>query len=356
MKIRVYPADKWGCGHYRLIWPGRALTDQGHDVEVIMPGEDSAIGGAIINGRIHSLDMTQVEDVDVFVFQRPTNILHYDLIHLLRQKNKAVVVDMDDDLTCVHPRNIAFRMLHPKWSPRNNWQIAIEGCRLANLVTVSTPPLLDRYSRFNNARILRNCVPARFLKVEHPTDLEPAWGWGGALHSHPDDLPILGPSANILGKEGYPFQVIGSLDGTGRALGLAKDPDGPGVVEFDDWIDHVTQLPVGVAPLADTKFNRAKSWLKPLEYAAAGVPWVATNMPEYAELQKQGAGFVVNNKGRAWTSVVRRLLADDDFRLEQSQAVRAVAALFTIEEHAWRWLETWEGAWRISRGLPAVAS
>lgn len=355
MKVNVYPADMWGCGHYRMIWPGRALAEQGHDVMVIIPGEDSYIGGMVTNGRITALDVRSIEDVDVLVFQRPTNIMALDLIRLARGRGKAVVVDMDDDLTCIHPSNIAFRMLHPKWSPANNWQIAIEGCRAANLVTVSTPPLLDRYSRYNNARILRNCIPARFLDLDHSLDVEPHWGWGGALQSHPDDLPILGVAASVLDKEGYPFRIIGSPEGTGRALGLAKDPEGPGAVPFEDWMQHVTQLQVGAAPLADTKFNRSKSWLKPLEYAAAGVPFVASDTPEYRALVDLGCGFIAN-KGRAWTSLVRKLLVDEAFRLEQSLACRAVASEFTIEEHAWRWLETWEGALRISQGLPAVAS
>jgi len=355
MRVKVYPADKWGCGHYRMIWPGQALTDQGYDSEVILPGEASGIGGVILSGRIATIT-DQTDDVDVFVFQRPTNILAYDLIRLLRGRGKAVVVDMDDDLTCIHPSNAAFRMLHPKWSPSNNWRIATEACKLATLVTVSTPQLMERYSKYNNARILRNCVPERFLKIERPDDLEPHWGWAGALQSHPDDLPLLGVTASILQKEGFPFRIIGPPDGTGRALGLDRDPEGPGTVEFDDWMDHVATLAVGAAPLADTAFNRSKSWLKPLEYAAVGVPFVASNTSEYRSLQELGGGFVVPNKSRAWTSVVRRLLVNDAFRTEHSEAARAMAAQFTIEEHAWRWWETWEGAWRLNQGLPAVAS
>lgn len=347
MKVAVYPADKWGCGHYRLIWPGLALKEQGYDVEVTIPGEGSGIGGVINNGRVVQIDIK--EDADVFVMQRPTNIMAVDLIRLLREQGKTVVVDMDDDLARIHPANMAFRMLHPKWSPNNNWQLAIEGCKLATLVTVSTPLLLERYGKMNNTRVLRNCIPARFLDVEHPLDVKPVWGWGGALHSHPDDLPIIGSTVHAMNQLGFEFRIIGHPEGTGRALGLSKDPDGPGAVPFEDWIPHLTQLAVGAAPLADTAFNRSKSWLKPLEYAAAGVPYVVSNLDEYSELVKQGAGLAVKNRGKDWTAAVKRLLTNDQFRNEQSLAARDVASRFTIEEHAWRWWETWDVAYQINQ-------
>jgi hypothetical protein len=34
----VYPADRYGCGHFRLIWPGQLLNGQGDiTVSVIDP-------------------------------------------------------------------------------------------------------------------------------------------------------------------------------------------------------------------------------------------------------------------------------------------------------------------------------
>lgn len=347
MKVRIHPADIWGCGHYRLIWPGQTLKAQGMDVEVTIPGQDSGIGGVIINGRLANIDVPM--DVDVFVLQRPSNILAVDLIRLLRKHGKAVVVDMDDDLTRIHPHNIAFHLLHPGKSPSNNWQLATEGCKLATLITTSTPPLAKRYGTYGICRVLRNCIPSRFLDIERTPNEQPVWGWGGALMSHPDDLPILGGTVNAMNRLGYNFRIIGHQDGTGRALGLDRDPEGPGAVPFEDWMTHVAQLDVGVAPLSDSEFNRGKSWLKPLEYGAVGVPWVASATEEYGHLQAQGGGFVVKNRTRDWTLAVRRLMEDEALWQEESERVRDVASRFTLEEHAWRWWETWEFAHKVNR-------
>lgn len=358
MKVRVYPADQWGCGHYRLIFAGKALAAQGYDVTVIMPGTGSGIGGVVFDSRVWAIEFEADADADVFVFQRPTNIMAVDLIRLLRRRGKAVVVDMDDDLTRIHPNNAAFRLLHPKWSPNNNWNLAIDGCKLANLVTLSTPALQQRYAKYGASRVLRNCIPARFLDVNHEHTDPPVWGWAGSLPSHPDDVPILGPTVNQLTRQGYEFQVLGTATGTGKALGMSADPGGPGHVPFLEWPNELTKLAVGVAPLNDTEFNRSKSWLKPLEYAAVGVPFVASNQAEYALLTKQNpaAGRVVQNRSRHWTATVRELLADEQLRQEASEAARALAAQFTIEEHAWRWMETWEKAYELNQPKPKALS
>lgn len=353
MRVRVHPADLWGCGHYRLIWPSEVLRGLGYDVEIVKPGDQSGLSGTVING--HLSDVKFGSDADVFVFQRCTNRILVELIDLLRRNGKTVVVDMDDDLTCIHPKNAAFHMLHPRRSPDNNWHHATEACRLASLVTVSTPELQRRYG-VDRSRVLRNCVPREFLTLPLRTHVEPTWGWAGALHSHPDDLPIIGGAVQQLKTRGYPFRIVGYTEGTGRALGLRDDPPGTGRVEFQHWATALSGLAVGVAPLANTRFNMAKSWLKCLEYAAVGVPWVGSDRAEYQELHRLGAGFIVGDRTRDWVRVVQRLLDDESLRLEAGEACRSIAAQATIEEHAWRWMETWEAAYQLDHGRVPTAS
>lgn len=355
MRVRVHAADLWGCGHYRLIWPAEALQNEGYDVTILRPGEESQMAGVAVGEKLTDVLLTADSDVDVYVFQRPTNFVLTDLIRILREKGKTVVVDMDDDLACIHPKNAAFQMLHPKYSPRNNWEHARQACRNASLVTCSTPHLLGRYGAASNNRVLRNCIPRSFLDVPRAEDVEPVWGWAGALHSHPDDLPIIGAAVKELDRRGHEFRIIGYTDGTGRALGLPEDPKGTGRVPFENWAIALSGLHVGVAPLANSKFNRSKSWLKPLEYAAVGVPWVGSDRGEYGELQRIGGGFLVGDRTRDWVQVVHRLMTDDDLWSETSEAVRDVAAQCTIEEHAWRWMETWQAAYDLDHGRkPAV--
>jgi glycosyltransferase involved in cell wall biosynthesis len=348
MRVRIHPADQWGCGHFRLIWPAQELQRRGHDVTIIQPGDDSAIGGIISGGR---LTTAVIPEGDVFVFQRPTNILLVDLIRHLRRHGKTVVVDMDDDLSCIHPANLAFQMLHPR-NPQGNWQNAIDGCKAASMVTLSTPQLVQRYAPNTNHAVLRNCVPDHYFDIERIVGEPRRWGWAGALYSHPDDVPILGRTANDLAREGHPIRIVGDPDGIGRALGLADDPEATGRQALEDW-PHVitTTLDIGVAPLADTRFNRAKSWLKPLEFAALGIPFVATNTPEYSLLADALGGTAVKNKPAVWTSAVRKLLTDDGFYAEAAVAVREHARMFALSLHADAWWGAWEAAYDADQAL-----
>jgi glycosyltransferase involved in cell wall biosynthesis len=325
-----------GTIRYRLIWPALALAEQGHDIEIVDLARPTAIFDATI------------AEADVFVFQRVTNITLLNLVRGLRARGRTVVVDMDDDLTCISPNNPAWTMLHPARSPNNNWQHARDACDAASLVTVSTPELQRRYG-MARSRVLRNCIPARFLTVPRP-DVPPVWGWGGSLHSHPEDLPLVGSAVAELQRQGHQFLIVGRPDGTGKALGLPANPAATGHVEFEDWAAAIARLRVGVAPLGATRFNTAKSWLKPLEYAAVGVPWVGSDRAEYRALHQLGIGQVVGDRSRDWVRAVRRLMTDDNAWLDASEACRALAARMTIEEHAWRWLETWEVAWGVDHG------
>lgn len=336
MKVYVYPADRAGCGKYRMWWPAGALQAQGYDVTIVAPDDPRGIGGKVLDNELQ--DATFPEDADVIVLQRPCSKWLMQAIPFMQKAGVAVVVDTDDDLAHVHPSNPAFKYMHPKWSPMSNWHHMVEACKMADMVTVSTPALGERYGG-PRSHLLRNCVPEAFLKVEHQDS--DVVGWAGAFHSHPDDPSALGGALSMLRTS---CRIIGPAEeGLDRAFGVQCEADG--LIEFDDWPSAVTRLGIGLAPLADTRFNRAKSWLKPLEYASVGVPWVGSDLPEYRQFQALGSGGAIATKPKAWAFHIRQLRDNPSYRQEQSEAGRMVAAGCTIEEHAWRWMEAWKKAY-----------
>jgi len=353
MRVYVYPADIYGCGHYRCIWPARSVAAAypDVDVEVIDPFGDRQLGAKIApNGKITKL--IYPEDADVIMFQRPTHQFLSLAVPLLRERGVAVVIDMDDDLRTIHPRNPAFAQLHPKSATTmHTWQNAAQACRHASLVTTSSEVLAQRYGSHGRVRVISNRVPRRFLDVTHEDST--VVGWAGSLHSHPNDLDVLGASISNLERDGEVFQVVGTGDGVQRILGLQHPPEITGIIGFDDWPEEVTQLGVGIAPLADTAFNAAKSLLKPLEYAAVGVPWVASPRKEYKKLHDLGCG-VLAEKPREWERELRRLIADEGWRRELSDRGRAVAATLTVEDAAAEWYEAWSSALAIQRDKDLV--
>lgn len=347
MRVVVYPADRYGCGHFRMIWPGQALRAQGHDVEVV-DTTDRRVRIHMEGDRVADVEI----DADVVVFQRLTHQWMAKAVPVLRSKGVAVVVDIDDDLRSVHPSNPAFAGIHPRNSQsRHSWRNLDSACREATLVTVSTPALLPVYASHGRGALLYNYLPALYDNLVHEDS--DVIGWPASFHSHPNDPDALGGAVARIVGDGGQFRMIGDSTGAGAALGLGADPPGGGV-PIGQWPHAVAGLGIGIAPLADTRFNASKSWLKPLEMCAAGVPWVASPRAEYTRLHVRGAGLLAE-RPRAWYRELRRLRESPALRREMSEAGKSVAQGLRLEDHAWRWMEAWERALNIQKGVQGAS-
>lgn len=359
MRVYVYPADLAGCGYYRLIWVSMYLKSIGKDIRLIHPSQRNKItGGRSADGRL--VQVSVPKDADVIVFQRLTSRTIVEGINIMRQNGVAVVVDVDDDMRTVAQQNPAWRQFHPGKgvvdTSEYNWMNGQRACESASLVTVSSDALLKRYGQPRRAEdgphglILRNYVPEVLTDIEHVE--EPGViGWGGSLHSHPTDPDVLGTSMLRLTRDGeFRFKVVGPPKGTKQAFHLLQAPEATGAVPIDRWPHELSKLSVGIAPLKDTVFNRAKSWLKPLEYAAVGVPSVMSDLPEYALINSLGVGRLARN-ARDWHRESKRLLSDDAYRLDMSERGRAIVReRLTLERNALQWWDAWTQAYEIEQG------
>lgn len=357
VKVYVYPADVHGCGFLRLIWPARALAAVGHDVVIVMPnggGMDAfgrkIPGGNGLQGQIdpktgRTVAATAPKDADVMVMQRITHRALAQAIPLWQSQGIAIVIDMDDDLSAIHPTNPAWSALHPTGGKAGfGWDVAHEACDAADLVTVSTPALLSRYARHGRGVVLENCIPERYLEIGATHADSDVVGWGGSVASHPLDLHEVGSAVADVVADGGWFSVVGPPDGIPEALRLPAGGPGwsaTGGVPLMEWPRALAAaIGISIAPLADTRFNAAKSWLKPLEYAALGIPAVSSDRVEYARLASRGAGLVVG-RPREWSRALRRLRGSRDYRIDLAGRGRQAAGSLTIEGRAWMWWEAW---------------
>lgn len=346
MKVVVYPADAFGCGSFRMRWPGEACAAAGHDVHVVEPKDRKL--RVVMEG--HTVKDVLDVDADVVVLQRVTHAYMAQAVGIMRAKGVTVVVDVDDDLSSIHPSNPAWAV-HRPGAGLHSWHNVALACREASLVTVSTPALLDVYARHGRGHVLPNYLPDTYYGL--PRVDSDTVGWPGSYHSHPNDPESLGGAIARLVDEGAEFVMRGDPSGAGRAFGLAADPLG-GAVSIDEWPAAVASLGIGIAPLADTKFNRAKSWLKPLEMSACGVPWVASPRAEYERLHKLGAGLLAD-RPRTWYRQLARLRESAAMREELSDAGRMVADRLRLSQHAWRWQEAWARAYEVQQATNRTA-
>ncbi len=338
MKVIACPSDYTGCGHYRILQPAAALADSETTVEV-----EVAEGIPVHTDNLGRI--TEIPDLecDVLVLQRP---LHHwipqAMVHIQRQ-GIAVVVEVDDDLHSLHSRNGVYHAVHPRTSPQMNWQHLAKCCGLADLVTVSTPALAERYGAHGRVVVLPNYVSGKWLDIEHAGDGNTV-GWAGVVGVHPDDLQVTrGGVALAVEDCDARFLCVGNGELVERNLSLQRPPEITGYLPLEEYPHHIARFDVGIVPLADTRFNAAKSWLKGLEMAACGVPFVASPMREYRALAALDIGVLVEGRSRSWRREIRSMLQDPAWRDELAGVARKrVREELTIEDNAWRWAEAWD--------------
>lgn len=342
----------------RLIWPATALADQGHDVEVDYDHTYRAIWQPRAIGPDQIIGLADPVDADVVVLQRPLQRHRVELIDALQAQGIAVVVEIDDDFHAIHRLNPAWRGSNPLSDPDHNRDWLKRACDRADLVTVSTPALAARYGAHGRVRVLPNCIPERYLSIEAGTYTDVhlgakpegvTVGWSGSVATHPRDLQETGGGvARAVAETGARFEVVGTGKGVKRALGLDVEPTATGWLPLEAYPEALARFDVGIVPLLASEFNEAKSWLKGLEYAAVGVPFVASPTGEYRELERRGAGITVETAAD-WRHHVGGLASSDYWRSIAAEQGREVARTLTVEANAWRWAEAWADALTNSR-------
>lgn len=87
---------------------------------------------------------------------------------------------------------------------------------------------------------------------------------------------------------------------------------------------------IGLAPLPDNRFSRGKCSFKVLEYAAAGLPVVASPVGTNADYVRDGiTGFLATNT-QQWLDRISRLIEDPQLREKMGQQGRTHAAKFDV--------------------------
>lgn len=337
-RICVLPADEGGCGYLRVLFPAQMMAVNGLSITAQKPGNVTAFRYEAVRGEVHLLGQP---DFDVLVLQRPTSVLWPKAIVALQQVGVRIVVDIDDDVMSISPKHPAWRETHPKYSPNENRDHQLASLRLADQVVVTTEGLQARYGGV----VVPNAIPESYLTEEKPERDGPLWvGWTGAVWTHPDDLDVTGGGvARAVESEGAQFVSIGSPKGVAKGLRLRNEPIDLGAAPITGYPKLVAQLDVGIAPLAETDFNfRSKSALKPLDYAACGVPFVCSPSDAYREFVAEGVGFLAR-RPNDWQKYIRRLLTSPALRAEQAEVGRKVAAAHTIERCWPLFAEAWLG-------------
>jgi hypothetical protein len=345
MNVLMLNAGHIGSDYYRVTEPARAVYEAGLGIDItISRGLTTTMKEPAGGGEARVTDV-DAQGADVVVFQLPKTEGMLQSIQVLQAQGVAVVVEMDDLLSAVPYGHAAHTALVRKGMARK----ALECARQADLVTASTPALIQEYASRGHGVVLPNAIPRRIAELPPAYEREPevvSIGWTGTVAGHPYDLQEMGTGlqqALDRTRGRSRFTVLGQKHDLKVRLGL---PEEPAEVRWIDDVDRYTAavgelFDIGLAPLRIDRFNTSKSWLKPLEYAARGVYPVVSPTDEYVRL---GLGRRARAP-RDWAKAITAAVQDADHRREQAVRNReAVLAGHLTEHTAPRWARAWETA------------
>lgn len=158
----------------------------------------------------------------------------------------------------------------------------------ADIVTVSTERLKEKYSKYNsNIIVVPNAIDEKDWVVPNFKDHEEIRiGWTGGT-SHYSDWYEIKDDIERLAKE-YP-KIKFVIGGT-KFDGIFKNID-PKQVEYWGWVDAtghgfrvaMMDLDLAIIPLKDSSFNSNKSCIKFYEFSSLKIPTICSNVPPYSD-------------------------------------------------------------------------
>lgn len=341
MHVILYPSDGLGSGCYRIIWPGEALIQTGKPLNVIPRSPE-----IVVIGNPPEIKGISTGSASLVVFQRPGSSQMLQVIPLLQRKGVKVVIDMDDNVSHIHPRNPVFKVYDPKINPNKNWEHLQKACELANWLTVTTPRLAEQYGQHGRVTVIPNHIPQRYLTIPRVKNVNVvSVGWAGWTSNHQNDLAQTRGAVNMAlteTKNKSRFLGFGDSDIFTQLQIKQREPhELLGFTNIHDYPNRLVRFDIGLVPLEKSVFNECKSWLKTLEYCSLGIVPVVTPTPDNQRLVDLGAAIPASTP-REWHLKVKELIEDDEMRQTLSEHCRKVASGFTIEGNTDLWWKTWE--------------
>jgi hypothetical protein len=285
---------------------------------------------------------------DVIIMQRIMHDNVASVMKIAKAGGQIIINDLDDWYWGLDPNNQAFLASHPKINAEENTNFYSKNLAASSLLTVSTPYLAERMKGRVNCPIV--VVPnyidvSRFAPVTQ-THGVPTFGWAGSTgHRSGDVETVAGVLRRPIQDGTIKFQhsgdhissaplytLLGVEDALVQRLPRTTSEHYPSLLNFD----------VGIVPLRDTPFNHAKSDIKGLEYAAAGIPFIAQGLPSYAQLHKDWNGaFWLADRPNDWVRGIKKHL-DYSYRCERQQELLELVKGRDIAYGAGEWLDVLE--------------
>ncbi len=307
-RILAYAHDSWGSGFYRIKSPLTALAADNKASTLFLP-----------EGK-NSLFPTPYEvaktGADVLLLHNCFSDLQLTSLTAIKNQHPVpMVLSLDDLITAIPEYNPA-----AKKNPKDMLDRVKLAFGLADRVVVSTPYLAEQYQAFHHAiTVIPNRISEQIWPFKHNplnADGRLRIGWAGA-GQHQADIAWL-TSVIAATEQHVQWVFFGDKPHKLKHPGIEYHPPVP-FSEYPKALENLN-LDVGIAPLLDNPFNRAKSHLKLLEYGAVGAAVICSNLTPY----DGSPALQLENDPALWIETILSLNQD-----------RAAVATHALQISAW---------------------
>lgn len=311
--------------NYRAYQPMDALARKGHVVDF------NRRGAPHVSSALFDADVVHIHR---FVGGEITAVV--DQLHA---RGIGVVWDNDDDIANVPRSNPKYARFGGARRPALLKSLHA----MLRAVDVVTTPSAHLAAQFRAAgatdvRVIENYLPDAFpgTKAARADGVTVVWLAGLEHQVDYQQLRLRDTLGRLL--DAHPDLRIRSI---GLGLGLASDRyEHVKLVAFRDLARALAQADIGIAPLVELPWNAARSNVKVKEYAAAGLPWLASDYGPYRGLGEAQGGRLVPDDG--WHDALDALIRDARARKKLGKRAARWAKGETISKHA----GTWEAVYR----------
>lgn len=324
-RLVVYSVEStWSpCPQIRLIRPFAHLQD---DWELVW---------GIQNGQLQA---EYLDSADLIVLHRFTpGLMSIDTLKSVFASRVPILYESDDLLNDI-PHD------HPEAQQGASWKEGIEyAIRHARAVVVSTEFLATRYRALNpSVYVLPNFID--FDLFYRPV---PSGGDGeriniGLLGSsiQPSNFALVDDALRAL-VERYGERLHIDFVGWECPKGWSDHPQATFHSFVHQYVDYAAQLKqwnwdIALIPLASDEYNACKSYVKWLDYSAAGIASVFSDVSVYNEVvEHERTGLLMPPSSAAWLEAVTMLIESPDRRHALATAgQQAVRENFDLRDKA----------------------
>ena len=298
-RLVVYSVEStWSpCPQIRLIRPFAHLQDEWELV------------WGIQNGQLQS---NYLADADLILLHRYTpGLMSLDVLRTIFSSKVPIIYESDDLLNEI-PAD------HPEAQQGAAWKTGIEfAVRHAKAVVVSTEFLAAKYRELNAAvHVLPNYIDFDlfYRPVPQSTDLNGRINIGLLGSSiQPSNFALVDQALRAL-VERYGTRLHIDFVGWECPQGWAGHPLTTFHTFVHQYVDYAAQLrqwnwDIALIPLASDEYNQCKSYIKWLDYSAAGIASVFSDVSVYSQVvTHEVTGLLMPNSSQAWLDAITQLI------------------------------------------------